>query len=134
MDRDSTQLGHEMHRLVAELYPIPRSITGDGVRQTLATLRERVPLDVHEVPSGTKVFDWTVPDEWNVREAYVANRSGERVIDFRRHNLHLVGYSTPVRARMPLSELRPHLHTLPDRPDWIPYWTSYYKRDWGFCL
>src|SRR4051812_23176019 len=134
MDREPVQLGHEMHRLVADLYPIPRSITGDGVRQTLAKLRERIPLEMHEVRSGTTVFDWTVPDEWNVREAYVANAAGERVIDFRKHNLHLVGYSTPVRARMSLAELRPHLHTLPDRPDWIPYRTSYYKPSWGFCL
>jgi aminopeptidase-like protein len=134
MDREPNQLGNEMHRLVAELYPIGRSITGDGVRQTLAKLRERVPLDVREVPSGTRVFDWTVPDEWNVREAYVANARGERAIDFRQHNLHLVGYSTPVRARMSLAELRPHLHSLPDRPDWIPYRTSYYKPSWGFCL
>jgi len=134
MDRETVQLGQEMHRLVAELYPMPRSITGDGVRQTLAKVRERVPLEIHEVPSGTKVFDWTVPDEWNVREAYVAKSAGERVIDFRRHNLHLVGYSTPVRGRMSLAELRPHLHSLPDRPDVIPYRTSYYKPSWGFCL
>jgi aminopeptidase-like protein len=134
MDREPVQLGQEMHRLVAELYPIPRSITGDGVRQTLAKLRERIPLEIHEVPSGTRAFDWTVPDEWNVREAYVANVAGERLIDFRKHNLHLVGYSTPIRAKMSLAELRPHLHALPDRPDWIPYRTSYYKPSWGFCL
>jgi aminopeptidase-like protein len=134
MDREPNQLGQEMHRLVAELYPICRSITGDGVRQTLARVRDQIPIEVHEVPSGTKVFDWTVPDEWNVREAYVADAGGERVIDFRRHNLHLVGYSTPIRARMTLAELGPHLHALPDRPGWIPYRTSYYKREWGFCM
>src|SRR4051812_40649202 len=103
MDQAPTQLGREMHRLVTDLYPMTRSITGDGVRQTMAKLREHVPLEMHQVPSGTKVFDWTVPDEWNVREAYVANAAGERVIDFRRHNLHLVGYSTPVRARVSLA-------------------------------
>ena len=134
MDREPHQLGRDMHRLVAELYPICRSITGDGVRQTLARLRERIPIDVHEVPSGTKVFDWTIPDEWNVRDAYVANAAGERVIDFRKQNLHLVGYSTPIRAKLSLAELRPRLHTLPDRPEWIPYRTSYYKPSWGFCL
>jgi aminopeptidase-like protein len=134
MSQTPSQLGQEMQRLIAELYPIPRSITGEGVRQTLAKLREQIPLEIQEVPSRTKVFDWAVPDEWNVREAYVANAAGERVIDFRQHNLHLVGYSTPIRAKMSLAELRPHLHTLPDRPDWIPYRTSYYKPAWGFCL
>src|SRR4051812_39842403 len=107
-------LGNEIHRLIAELYPIGRSITGTGVRRTLEVLRGQLPLEVHEVPSGTKVFDWTVPDEWNVRDAYVADASGQRVIDFRKHNLHLVGYSTPVRARMSFAELRPHLHTMAD--------------------
>ena len=123
-----------MHALVQELYPICRSITGDGFRRTLARLKEEIPLEVHEVASGTAVFDWTVPREWNIRDAYVKNSGGERVIDFRRHNLHVVGYSVPVRARMSLAQLRPHLHTLPDQPDLIPYRTSYYEEAWGFCL
>lgn len=127
-------LGHAIHALMRDLYPICRSITGDGVRQTLARLKEEIPLEVREVPSGTQVFDWTVPREWNIRDAYVKNSRGERVIDFRRHNLHIVSYSVPVRARMSLAQLRPHLHTLPDQPDLIPYRTSYYKEAWGFCL
>jgi aminopeptidase-like protein len=123
-----------MHALIAELYPICRSITGDGLRTTLRRLQQLVPLELHEVPSGTQVFDWTVPKEWNIRDAWVANARGERVIDFRRHNLHVMNYSVPVRRRMTLAELRPHLHTLPEHPDWIPYRTSYYAEAWGFCL
>jgi aminopeptidase-like protein len=127
-------VGEDMYRLIADLYPVCRSITGNGVRQTLARVQQHVPIEQVEVPSGTPVFDWTVPDEWNVRDAYVADSQGRRVIDFRKHTLHLVSYSTPVRAKMPLAELRPHLHSLPDRPDVIPYRTSYYKPAWGFCL
>jgi aminopeptidase-like protein len=126
--------GAAMHALVRDLYPICRSITGDGVRQTLARLQQEIPLQVHEVPSGTPAFDWNVPPEWNIRDAYVKNSRGERVIDFRRHTLHVVSYSVPVRARMSLAALRPHLHTLPDQPDLIPYRTSYYRESWGFCL
>jgi len=116
------------------LYPISRSLTGDGVRETLRVLAETVPLETVGVPTGTEVYDWTIGDEWNVREAWIADRSGRHVVDFADHNLHLVGYSTPVRARLGLAELLPHLHALPDHPDWIPYRTSYYHRDWGFCL
>ncbi len=127
-------VGPTMMALIAELFPIGRSITGNGLRQTLEILRRTVPLAIHEVPSGTAVLDWTVPPEWNVRDAYVANSRGERVIDIRESNLHLVGYSVPVHARMRLDDLRPHLHTLPDHPGWIPYRTSYYSAGWGFCL
>ncbi|MGY1685888.1 DUF4910 domain-containing protein [Geodermatophilus sp. SYSU D00867] len=133
-ERDLAALGEGMHAAMRRLHPICRSITGDGVRATLDVLAESLDLQRHGVPSGTQAFDWTVPDEWNVRDAYVADRSGRRVVDFRRHNLHLVSYSAPVRATMTLDELRPHLHTLPDRPAWIPYRTTYYSRDWGFCL
>jgi aminopeptidase-like protein len=119
---------------MGELYPICRSITGDGFRQTLARLKKEIPLDVREVPTGTKVFDWTVPREWNIRDAYVKNSRGERFIDFRKHNLHVVNYSVPVERKMSLAQLRPHLHTLPEQPDLIPYRTSYYKEAWGFCL
>src|SRR5215471_5304948 len=127
--------GERMYALVEELYPICRSITGDGVRATLRALAQRIPLALTEVPSGQAVLDWTVPPEWNVRDAWLADAAGNRVIDFRRHNLSLVNYSVPVRKqRMPLAELRPHLHTLPDHPDWIPYRTSYYEEAWGFCL
>ena len=131
---DLDALGHEMHALVAELYPICRSITGNGVRETLGRLRSFIPLALHEVPSGTRVFDWTVPLEWNIRDAYIKNSKGERVVDFQKSNLHVVSHSMPVHKKMRLEELRPHLYTLPDHPDWIPYRTSYYKRDWGFCL
>ncbi len=133
-ERDLSALGEDMHTAMGRLYPICRSITGDGVRATLDVLAESLDLERRSVPSGTQAFDWTVPDEWNVRDAYIADRHGRRVVDFRQHSLHLVSYSVPVRATMTLSELRPHLHTLPDRPDWIPYRTTYYSRDWGFCL
>ncbi len=128
------ELGKELHSFMVELYPICRSITGGGVRETLRAIQKRLALEMHEVPSGTKVFDWTVPLEWNVADAYVMNREGKRVIDFKAHNLHLMSYSSPVRKKMPLADLRPHLFTLPDHPEWIPYRTSYYKENWGFCL
>jgi len=131
---DPEALGVEIHALIRELYPNCRSITGDGLRQTLARLKREIPLEVHEVPSGTKVFDWTVPREWNIRDAYVKNSRGDRVIDFRRHNLHVLNYSIPVQEKMSLAQLRPHLHSLPDQPDLIPYRTSYYREAWGFCL
>ena len=127
-------LGEEMHSLVRELYPICRSITGDGFRTTIKRLQDIIPIEVHDVPTGTRVFDWTVPREWNIRDAWIANSDGERVVDFRRHSLHVVNYSVPVRARMSLEELRPHLFSLPDHPDWVPYRTSYYSESWGFCL
>ena len=128
------ELGKELHNFIVKLYPICRSITGEGIRETLRTIRKRIPLDIHEVPSGTKVFDWTVPLEWNVSDAYVMNREGKRVIDFKAHNLHLMSYSLPIREKMSLADLRPHLFTLPEYPEWIPYRTSYYKENWGFCL
>lgn len=139
MSRSATQVessltGTDLYGLVRDLFPICRSITGDGVRETLQQIRQRVPLAVHEVPSGTQVFDWTVPREWNIRDGWIKNLRGERVVDFQQSNLHVVSYSAPVRRRMPLSELRDHLHVLPDHPQWIPYKTSYYSETWGFCL
>jgi len=131
---DCQALSQEAWQLMERLYPICRSITGDGVRRTLAAVAEHIPLELTEVPSGTPVFDWEVPNEWNVREAWVEDPQGRRIADLRRHTLHLMSYSTPVRATMPLAQLRPHLHSLPDHPDWIPYRTSYYKEDWGFCI
>lgn len=131
----SAEIGEAMHALARRLYPICRSITGEGVRQTLSAVQEMHPeLVVHAVPSGTPVNDWTVPDEWNVADAYVADMSGNRVVDFREHNLHLVSYSEPVDTVVDRATLLDHLHTLPDQPDVIPYKTSYYQRTWGFCL
>ncbi len=123
-----------MMRLMGDLFPICRSITGEGVRKTLRILQAHIPLIIHEVPSGTSVFDWTVPNEWNIRDAFVSNSKGERVIDFHKHNLHILNYSTPVHTRLNLAELKPHLYTSTEHPDWIPYRTSYYSPNWGFCL
>ena len=131
---DAGEIGRDMHQLVAELYPICRSITGNGLRETLRRVQKHIPLTLHEVPSGTPVFDWTVPKEWNINDAWVKNGQGERVIDFQQSNLHVVGYSVPVRRRVSASELRTHLHTLPEHPAWIPWRTSYYHETWGFCL
>ncbi|MBJ6110373.1 DUF4910 domain-containing protein [Hymenobacter sp. BT523] len=127
--------GEDLHALVRRLYPICRSITGDGVRQTLAILQEYLPdLQVHEVPTGTPVLDWEVPREWNIRDAWIKNGRGERVVDFRRHNLHVLGYSLPVRGTYALEELKQHLYSLPEQPQLIPYRTAYYAETWGFCL
>lgn len=123
-----------MHALIRDLYPICRSITGDGFRDSLRRLAEVVPIAFAEVPTGTRVLDWTVPKEWNIRDAWIADAAGRRVVDFRVSNLHVVSYSVPVRARMSLASLRSKLHTLPNQPDLIPYRTAYYAEDWGFCL
>src|SRR5690242_18524115 len=128
------KIGQELHRFAAELFPICRSITGDGIRRTLNLIRNRVPLQILDVPTGTHVFDWTVPKEWNIRDAYIKIPGGERVVDFQKSNLHALNYSAPVHATMPLAELKPHLFTIPQYPDWIPYRTSYYQENWGFCL
>jgi len=118
--------GKAMMALIEELFPICRSITGNGVRRTLKILQRHIPLVIDEVPSGTKAFDWIVPYEWNVREAYIARQDGTRIVDFSANNLHILQYSRPIDATMSLADLRPHLYTLPDQPDWIPYRTSYY--------
>ena len=131
---DRTDLEQSMYELMVELFPICRSITGDGLRETLHRIGKIVPLELTEVPTGTPAFDWTVPDEWNIRDAWVADAAGRRVIDFQASNLHVVNYSVPVRQRMTLADLRPHLHTIPDHPTWVPYRTSYYAENWGFCL
>jgi aminopeptidase-like protein len=131
---DAASLGTELHELMAELYPICRSLTGDGVRETIRILQRDVPFEVTEVPSGTEVYDWTVPREWNIRDAWIATPDGSRVVDFQDSNLHVLGYSTPIRAQLSSDELRDHLYTHSDNPDWVPYRTSYYRENWGFCL
>jgi aminopeptidase-like protein len=123
-----------MYQLMGELYPICRSITGNGLRESLRLIQKHIPLELHEVPSGTAVFDWNIPKEWNIRDGYVKGPGGEKIIDFKRSSLHVVNYSVPVRAKMSLAKLKEHLHSLPDHPDWVPYRTSYYKETWGFCL
>ena len=126
--------GEAMHAVIENLYPVCRSITGDGFRASLRRLAEVIPIDVTEVPTGTTVLDWTVPKEWNIRDAWIADAAGRRIVDFHASNLHVMNYSVPVRARMSLSALRPRMHTLPGQPDLIPYRTTYYSEDWGFCL
>ena len=133
--------GKEMYALIARLFPLNRSLTGDGVRETLRILQEYIPLTIHEVPTGTRVFDWTIPKEWNIRGGYIekdgrSSTSGQakRIVDFADSNLHVVGYSTPINKKMPLEELQKHLHSISEMPDAIPYITSYYKESWGFCM
>ncbi|NNE34758.1 MAG: DUF4910 domain-containing protein [Rhodothermales bacterium] len=123
-----------MHDFATRLFPIHRSITGAGVRETLSLISDWLPLDVHEVPTGTPVLDWTVPPEWKIREAYIADESGTRIVDLANSTLHVEAYSDPVDVKLPWSELRTRIHTLPDRPAWIPYRTSYYKPGWSFCM
>src|SRR5580692_10983790 len=128
------ETGRKLHDFAAELYPICRSITGDGIRRTLALIQARIPLQTPELPTGTQIFDWIVPKEWNIQDAYIKGPDGNKVVDFRQHSLHILNYSTPIHQTISLDELKPHLFTLPEHPDWIPYRTSYYKENWGFCL
>lgn len=134
LTNDLNKIGMEMHGLITELYPICRSITGNGFRESMQLLKKYIPLETHEVTSGTQVYDWTVPKEWNIRDAFVKNSKGEKVIDFKRSNLHLVSYSVPIHKKVLLNELREHLFSLTEHPDWIPYRTSYYQENWGFCV
>jgi aminopeptidase-like protein len=131
---NNNKIGEKMYDLVKELFPICRSITGNGIRETLKIIQEHVPIKIHEVPTGTKVFDWIVPKEWNIKDAYVMDESGNKIIDFKKTNLHIVGYSDPVNKTITLSELQKHLYSLPDQPEAIPYVTSYYEKRWGFCI
>ena len=127
-------LGEQMHLLMTELFPICRSITGDGVTQTLNIIKKDIPISIHKTSTGTKVFDWEVPKEWNINEAYIKNSQGQKIIDFAKSNLHVLNYSVPVDKSVTLGDLKEHLFSLPEHPDWIPYRTSYYKEDWGFCI
>lgn len=131
---DEIDLGRSMFELIKTLYPICRSITGEGNRMTLRLIRDIIPIEIKEVPSGTQVFDWTVPKEWNIRDAYVEDSNGKKIVDFKNSNLHVLNYSIPIHKKVSFEELKEHLFTLPDHPDWIPYRTSYYKENWGFCM
>ena len=131
---DTLARGSEIHQLIENLYPICRSITGDGFRESMQILKTYIPIELHEVPSGTQVFDWVVPREWNIRDAYIKNAKGEKVVDFRKSNLHILNYSVPVNRKIKLAELKEHLFSIPDHEDWIPYRTSYYRENWGFCI
>ncbi|HEX8060003.1 MAG TPA: DUF4910 domain-containing protein, partial [Cyclobacteriaceae bacterium] len=126
--------GEQMMNFIARLFPICRSITGNGVRQTLDIISEIIPLDRYEIPTGTQVFDWEVPREWNIREAWIKNSSGEKIVDFTVNNLHVLNYSIGIHKTMSLEELRKHIYTIPSQPDLIPYRTSYYEENWGFCM
>jgi aminopeptidase-like protein len=131
---DIKESGEFMYGLAERLYPICRSITGNGVRETLSVLREFIPVKIHEVPSGTKVLDWEIPDEWNINDGWIKNSEGRKIVDFKELNLHVVNYSVPVDKQLDLKDLKKNLHTLPEYPEWIPYRTSYYNREWGFCI
>jgi aminopeptidase-like protein len=131
---DLEPAGLAMHDFISDLYPMCRSITGNGVRETLGRIAKRIPLEMREIPSGTEVFDWRIPPEWNIEDAYIRDPRGRKIIDFADSNLHVVGYSTPIRAHLPLAELKEHLHSHPERSDWIPFRTSYYAPAWGFCV
>lgn len=131
---NSQKFGNEMHELMTKLFPICTSITGDGVRKSLSILKNHIDLEIIEVKSGTPVFDWTIPKEWNIQDAYIIDPSGKKIIDFKNSNLHVVSYSVPIHKKISLTELKSHIHTLPEMPDAIPYLTSYYNENWGFCM
>ena len=134
MEENSTINGDEMFQLMEKLYPICRSITGDGVRETLEIIKKEIPLKIHEVPTEKKVFDWTIPKEWNINDAYIIDPHGKKVVDFQKSNLHVLNYSIPIDQKISFSELKKHIHTIPEKPDLIPYVTSYYSENWGFCM
>ncbi|KAF3888912.1 MULTISPECIES: DUF4910 domain-containing protein [Nostocales] len=133
-ESDDNSMGNELYQFICKLYPICRSITGNGTRKTLQLLQEDIPLKIHEIPTGTQVFDWTVPKEWNIKDAYIKNSKGEKILEFANSNLHILNYSIPIHKKVNLQELTDHLFTIPEHPTWIPYRTSYYKETWGFCL
>src|SRR5665811_942968 len=123
-----------MIEFIKELFPICRSITGNGVRETLSLIGSHIPLQIHEVPTGTPVLDWEIPRKWNIRDAYILDHKGKKIVDFKKLNLHVLNYSTPIHAKMSLADLRSHLFSIPEKPDLVPYRTSYYAENWGFCI
>jgi len=131
---DTRNIGNNIYELIGELYPICRSITGNGFRESIRILQKHVPLEVSEVASGTRVLDWVVPKEWNIRDAWIKDSTGQKVVDFQKSNLHVLNYSTPLNRKVKRAELKDHLYSLPEYVDWIPYRTSYYKENWGFCV
>lgn len=131
---DYDTAGDRMYALMTELWPLHRSIAGPGLRQTLSQIQKHIPIKIHEVPSGTEVFDWRVPQEWECRDAFIMDDTGKRVVDYQHSNLHIVNHSIAVQKKMNWSELKPHLHYSNKHPDWIPYRTAYFKKEWGFCL
>jgi len=131
---DTDNLGNQLYDFIERLYPICRSITGNGVRETLSIISEHIPLKVIEIPSGTKVYDWEIPPEWNINDAWIKDNTGTKIVDFKKSNLHILNYSVPVSKVLSLKELKEHIFTLPDQPDKVPYKTSYYSRNWGFCM
>ena len=134
MDSELADIGQKLYEFTEKMYPVCRSITGQGVRDTLEMIREKVPIEIHQVPTGSRVYDWQVPREWNIKDAYIKNSKGEKIIDYKDNNLHVVSNSVPVDKTMPLSELKNYLHAIEEQPDYIPYRTSYYNESWGFCL
>ncbi len=134
IEENSETDSNEMFQLMEKLYPICRSITGNGVRETLEIIKKEIPLRIHEVPTGKKVFDWTIPKEWNINDAYIIDPHGKKIIDFKESNLHVLNYSIPINQKISFSELKKHIHTIPEKPDVIPYVTSYYSENWGFCM
>lgn len=132
--KKSENRGNQMFQLMEKLYPICRSITGDGVRKTLEIIKKEIPLQIHEVPTGKKVFDWTIPKEWNINDAYIINPDGKKIVDFKESNLHVLNYSIPINQKISLLELKKHIHTIPEKPNVVPYVTSYYSENWGFCM
>ena len=130
----SYNIGVKMYELMTELFPICRSITGNGVRKTLQIISKEIPLEIHEIPTGKNVFDWEIPKEWNINDAYIKAPNGQKIVDFQKSNLHIISYSIPIHKKISLDELKEHIHTLPNKPDLIPYHTSYYNENWGFCM
>ena len=124
----------EIYNDIEKLYPMCRSITGSGIKDTLEYIKNIIPINIHKIKSGEEVFDWKVPKEWNIKDAYIKNSKGEKILELKNHYLHVLNYSIPINKKITLEKLKEHIYTLPEYPDWIPYRTSYYKEDWGFCM